>query len=279
VDSFSRNGLVFDVLDSGPSDGPVVVLVHGFPQFNTSWAAVTDVLTAAGYRCLAPNQRGYSAGARPRRRRDYRMPELVADIGALIEATGQRKVHLVGHDWGAAVTWSFAAQHPDKLASFTALSVPHPAAFLRSLVTSRQALASWYMYAFQLPSIPERVLTAKDGYRLKKFLMMAKQSPAAAERDARAMIDSGALPTALNMYRALFLANPRTVDIEVSAPTLYIWSDGDTALLRKGAENCGKWVTGPYRFEELTGVSHWIPDEVPDQAAALLLDHFAAHPA
>jgi pimeloyl-ACP methyl ester carboxylesterase len=279
MDTFGRNGLVFDVLDTGPSDGPIVVLLHGFPQFNTSWSKVSSILNAEGYRCLAPNNRGYPPGARPRGRRAYRMPELVEDIAALIDAAGGRKVHLVGHDWGAAIAWGFAAEHPESLASFTALSVPHPAAFLRAMVTSRQLLASWYMYAFQLPAIPERLLSSRDGARLKRSLLQTNQSAAAAERDTRAMIESGALPTALNMYRALFLTDPRTANVKVSAPTLYIWSDGDTALLRKGAENCGKWVTGPYRFENLSGVSHWIPDEVPERAAALLLEHFAAHPA
>ena len=100
MERFRRGELVFDVRDSGPADGPVVVLLHGFPQLNTVWDAVVPRLTAKGYRCLAPNQRGYSSGARPRRRRDYRMPELVDDVGALIEASGSDRVHLVGHDWG-----------------------------------------------------------------------------------------------------------------------------------------------------------------------------------
>ncbi|WP_370759807.1 alpha/beta fold hydrolase [Mycolicibacter arupensis] len=112
---YTRDGMVFDVRDAGPSDGPVVVLLHGFPQRNDSWNTVIDRLTAAGYRCLAPNQRGYSPGARPPRRRDYRMSELVADVGALIEASGAHRVHLVGHDWGAAVAWGVAAEMPEQL--------------------------------------------------------------------------------------------------------------------------------------------------------------------
>ena len=141
MESFRRGELVFDVRDCGPADGPVVVLLHGFPQLNTVWAAVVPRLTARGYRCLAPNQRGYSPGARPRRRRDYRMPELVDDVRALIEASGADRVHLVGHDWGGLVAWSFAARYPGRLTTLTSLSSPHPAALLRSMMTRRQGLA------------------------------------------------------------------------------------------------------------------------------------------
>jgi pimeloyl-ACP methyl ester carboxylesterase len=163
MERYRRGGLVFDVHDAGPPDGSVVVLLHGFPQRNDSWNAVIDRLAAQGYRCLAPNQRGYSPGARPSRRRDYRMSELVADIGALIDASGARRVHLVGHDWGAAVAWAAAAEMPERLATVSPISVPHPAAFIKSITTSRQGMASWYMYVFQLPRIPEWVLMRRNG--------------------------------------------------------------------------------------------------------------------
>jgi pimeloyl-ACP methyl ester carboxylesterase len=281
MEQFRRGNLVFDVIDAGPADGPVVVLLHGFPQFATSWGPVIERLTAQGYRCLAPDQRGYSAGARPRGRRAYRVPELVEDIAALIDASGADKVHLVGHDWGAAAAWAFAAQYPDRLASLSALSVPHPAAFLRAMVTSRQGFASWYMYFFQLPGIPEWSLMGAEGRRwnrLATFLLKTNQSGAAAERDARAMAESGAFRSALNWYRAIPLIDPRSTNTKISVPTLFVWSDGDTAVLRKAAETCHKWVTGPYRFEVLQGVSHWIPDEAPDVAAALLVEQFTAYP-
>src|ERR1700728_2256930 len=135
MEQYRRNDLTFDVRDAGPADGPVVVLLHGFPQHNDSWNAVIDRLTAQGYRCLAPNQRGYSPGARPSRRRDYRIPELVADLGALIDASGARQVHLAGHAWGAAVAWAAAAEMPERLATVSPVAVPHPAAFIKSLTT------------------------------------------------------------------------------------------------------------------------------------------------
>jgi pimeloyl-ACP methyl ester carboxylesterase len=279
MEQYRRNDLTFDVLDAGPPDGPVVVLLHGFPQHYDSWNAVIGRLTAAGYRCLAPNQRGYSAGARPPRRRDYRIPELVADLGALIDASGARRVHLVGHDWGAAVAWAAAAEMPARLATVSPISVPHPAAFLKSFITSRQGLASWYMYLFQLPRIPEWLLTRRKGAVVAEVLRRGGQTRAAAERDAQAMREPGALTAAINWYRAMPLSNPRAISQKVSVPTLYVWSDQDIALLPKSAHNTARYVSGEYRFEVLSGVSHWIPDEQPDKLADLLLDWFAAHQA
>ena len=163
MDTYSRGDLTFDVLDEGPPGRPVVVLLHGFPQQNTSWNTVIPRLTEQGYRCLAPNQRGYSRTASPRGRWKYRTSELAADVCGLIDASGARQVHLVGHDWGAAVAWVVAAYAPERLATLTALSVPHPAGFQKAVLTSRQGLASWYMFFFQLPRIPERVLLGRDG--------------------------------------------------------------------------------------------------------------------
>lgn len=280
MENYRRGNLVFDVIDEGPADGPVVVLLHGFPQFNTSWSKVIPRLTAAGYRCLAPNQRGYSRGARPTRRRDYRTPELVEDVRALVDASGASRVHLVGHDWGAVVAWAAAAEFPDRLATVSPVSVPHPAAFVRAFLTSRQALASWYMYVFQLPQIPERFLLGRHGTaaQLAKALRSAGQSAEAADRDARAMAESGALTAALNWYRAIPLSDVRGTAGKIKVPTLYVWSDKDAALVEKPARNSGRYVSGEYRFETLRGVSHWIPDEQPEVLADLLLDWFAAHP-
>jgi pimeloyl-ACP methyl ester carboxylesterase len=278
MDQFRRDGLVFDVRDMGPSDGPVVVLLHGFPQHNDSWDSVIDRLVSQGYRCLAPNQRGYSSGARPPRRRDYRMSELVADVGALIDASGAQRVHLVGHDWGAAVAWSVAAELPERLATVSPVSVPHPAAFVKSFATSRQGLASWYMAFFQLPGLPEWLLSRRRGAVVSHVLQRSGQANAAADRDAQAMREPGALKAAIHWYRAIPLSKPPTSDQKVSVPTMYVWSDDDIALLPKAAHDTARYVTGEYRFEILPGVSHWIPDVEPDRLADLLLDWFAAHP-
>ncbi len=278
MEQFRRGELVFDVRDAGPPDGPVVVLLHGFPQRNDSWDPVIEILTAQGFRCLAPNQRGYSPGARPRRRRDYRISELVADVGALIEASGAQRVHLVGHDWGAAVAWGVAAEMPERLATLTPISVPHPAAFLKAIPTSRQGLASWYMYFFQLPWLPERLLLSRGGAVAAAALRRIGQTAANADRDVRAMKEPGALTAGLNWYRAMPLSDLRAASAEITVPTMYIWSDGDAALLAKPAHDTARYVSGEYRFETMPGASHWLPEERPDTIGRLLLDWFAAHP-
>jgi pimeloyl-ACP methyl ester carboxylesterase len=280
MDQFRRGELIFDVIDVGPADGPVVVLLHGFPEQNTMWQSIIPRLTAQGYRCLAPRQRGYSPGARPPRRRDYRISELAEDVKTLIDACGAQRVHLVGHDWGATVAWHVAQQFPDRLLTVTAMSVPHPGAFLKALVTSRQGLASWYILFFQLPRVPEWYLQRGRGTFTLSGLVKARaqHAPELAEAEAKAMAEPGALTAALNWYRAIPLSDTREAGKKVTVPTMFIWSDGDIALREKGARATGDYVLGEYRFEVLKGVSHWILDEQPDMMADLLLDWFAAHP-
>lgn len=278
MDDFRQGALTFPVRDSGPRDGPQVVLLHGFPQNGRCWDRVVPTLTDAGFRCLVPDQRGYAPGARPRGRRAYRVDQLVADIEALADAAGARSIHLVGHDWGALVAWALAGKRPDLVASLTAMSVPHPGAFTKALVTSRQARASWYIYAFQLPVVPEWFLRRAAGARFAAFLRSAGQTRSLAARDADTMIAGGALTPALNWYRAIPLADPRRRLPNATVPTMFIWSDRDTAVLRSAAELCRDYVSGPYRYEVLPGISHWIPEAAPAAVAQLLGEHFAAYP-
>jgi pimeloyl-ACP methyl ester carboxylesterase len=277
MEQFRRGDLVFEVIDTGPADGPVVVLLHGFPETNAMYQPVIDRLTAKGYRCLAPLQRGYSPDARPKRRRDYRADDLVDDVLTLIDASGAERVHLVGHDWGAAVAWYVAQAFPERLLTLTALSVPHPAAFLKAVRTSRQALASWYMLFFQLPWLPERLLLSR---RATAGFVESKPagSTELAEAEVTAMREPGALTARLNWYRAMGRSDPRKLARRVTVPTMYVWSDDDIALKEKGARLCADYVNAEYRFETFEGVSHWIVDERPDEVSDLLLDWLAAHP-
>ena len=150
----SREGLTFDVIDSGPLDGQIFVLLHGFPETNKSWTETAEILNEQGYRTFAINQRGYSLGAQPENRRDYRSAELVADVNALLEMI-QQPVYLVGHDWGAVVAWEVAQHYPEKIKHLITVSVPHKAAFMRAMLSSNQLLKSYYIGLFQLPKIPE----------------------------------------------------------------------------------------------------------------------------
>jgi pimeloyl-ACP methyl ester carboxylesterase len=268
--TITRGQLTFEVTESGPVDGEPVLLLHGFPQHADSWHCLVPLLTERGFRTLAMSQRGYSAGARPEGRCAYRVPELVADVVAVIDAYGGGPVHLVGHDWGANVAWAVAADHPEKLASLTALSVPHPRAMRRAMLTSRQGLHSWYMFAFQLPWLPERVLHAGWDLFLTRF---GGQSVEQARRDRAGFATACDLTAPINWYRALPVTDPRTLAGRVVTPTLMVWSDRDLFIARRSVELCQGYVDGPLRFVTMTGVSHWIPDEAPRELAELMLPH------
>ena len=275
LQTFERDGLVFDVRDEGPEDGPVVVLLHGFPQTSASWDAIVPGLTSAGYRTLAPDQRGYSPRARPRGRRAYRTSELVADVIALADQAGVERFHLVGHDWGAAVAWSLAIARPDRLLSLTALSVPHPAAFRRAMLSSTQALHSWYFGFFQIPRLPEALVGSRQGQALRANLVRSGLPAEYARRYADHMRDPGALTAAINWYRGLRpIADARP--IPVTTPTMLLWGDRDSFLRRRGVLGTARYCTGPYRLEILEGVSHWIPEQAPERVVELLLPHLAA---
>ena len=266
---YERDGLTFDVRDRGPADGPVVVALHGFPQTSASWDAVTPFLTAAGHRVLAPDQRGYSPGARPWPVSAYAIAELVADVLALADAAGARTFDLVGHDWGGGVAWALAAAHPDRVRSLTVASTPHPRA-LAAAMTHGQALRSWYMGAFQLPLLPE-VLLGQPWVSRRVLAAMDTPHP---ERVLALLADRRTARSTVAWYRAAFrgVASRGESPGAVRVPTTYVWSDGDPALGRWAAEHTGEWVDADYRFVVLEGVSHWIPDERPEELARLVLE-------
>jgi pimeloyl-ACP methyl ester carboxylesterase len=264
--TFEHDQLRFLVTDTGPATGPPVVLLHGFPQRSTCWFDVTDALHGFGYRTLAPDQRGYSPQARPRSRGSYRLSKLVSDVVALIELAGS-PVHLVGHDWGAVVAWAVAAGHPDLVRSLVTVSAPHPRAYLRALVTSTQAPRSLYGVAFQLPFLPEAVAASTS--LVEQVLRRSGMPEHALLRFRQEIVADGAFGPALGWYRAVPLSGGWPTG-SVRVPTTHVWSDGDQALSRTGAQRSGDHVTAPYRLEILTGVSHWIPDEVPAQLAELV---------
>lgn len=273
ITEFTNEGLTFSVTEAGPADGVPVLLLHGFPQRAGAWAGVTPLLNDRGFRTLAPDQRGYSPGARPTGRRQYSLPHLTGDIAALIDEIGA-PVHLVGHDWGAIVAWAVASNHPDKVASLTAVSVGHPGAFMRSLRTSSQALRSWYMVFFQIPWLPERLLTMRSGVgeRMQAKLGM---TPAMVEQFRTGIVDDGALPGGVNWYRGLPLTSPSFVG-PVSVPTTVVWSDGDHFLSRAQAVESERFVRAPFDFAPMEGASHWIPEERPTELVEAILARIAS---
>lgn len=276
MESFHNDGLRFEVSAAGPIDGRTVVLLHGFPNDRTAWNAVTCGLVAAGCRVLAPDQRGYSPDARPPRRRDYRLCRLTGDVLALADQAGAHQFDVVGHDWGAVVAYDVAARHPERVRTVTALSAPHPGAWLQSLLRSNQALRSAYMAAFQLPLLPERLLGARSGAALRRMLIRTGLDPHHARRYAARAAQPGGLTGPLNWYRAIPFNSRRARPVPV--PTLLVCGGRDRFVSRTTAHLSRRWMTGPYRFELLGDASHWLPEQAPTRLAALILEHLTAAP-
>jgi pimeloyl-ACP methyl ester carboxylesterase len=265
-------GLQFDVTVAGPDDGVPALLLHGFPQHAGMWDGVSPALHAAGLRTIAPDQRGYSPGARPADTKAYRLGECVADATAVLDALGVATAHVVGHDWGAAVGWALAAGHPDRVRTLTALSVPHPRAFGKALLTSPDQLRrSAYMLLFRREGAAERILLADDAHRLRGAFADSGLDDAGIDRYVAPMREPGALTAALNWYRAVDFLGRGGIG-KVPVPTTYVWSDGDRAIGRVAAENCAGEVGGEYRFITLPGISHWIADQAPQAVAEAVIE-------
>jgi pimeloyl-ACP methyl ester carboxylesterase len=260
--------LVFDAVATGPADGPLVVLLHGFPQTSWSWRGVWPALADAGFRVVAPDQRGHSPGARPPDVSAYRMTHLVADVVGMLDHLGVEEADVVGHDWGAAVAWQLAARHPERLRTLTAVSVPHPLAFVEALRTDPdQRARSQYMRDWQAVGTTEDAMLAGGLERVFDGI-----PGVAMERYLSALRQPGALTAALNWYRAQSRADLDGVG-QIAVPTLHVWSDNDPALGEVATRASAEYVDAPYRLEVLQGVSHWIPEEAAERLAALVLEH------
>ncbi|MCL7460745.1 alpha/beta fold hydrolase [Micromonospora sp. MSM11] len=263
-------GFTFDVRVGGPEGGVPVLLLHGFPQHGVEFDDVVPALHAAGLRTYAPDQRGYSPGARPEAVEAYRLPELVADAVALLDALGVDAAHLVGHDWGAIVAWAVAAHHPARVRTLTAVSVPHPAAMTWALSEDAgQKARSAYMTLFRKPGKAEKALLVLGATGLRRMLHgVGGDARVAAYADP--LREPGALTAALNWYRAMSRRDLAATG-PVTVPTTYVWSGRDIAIGRTAAEACARHVRADYRFVELPRVSHWIPDEAPAALAEAIL--------
>ncbi len=258
----------------GPASGEMVILLHGFPQSSWAWRHQLLALGEAGYRAVAPDQRGYSPGARPVEVGRYATTALVNDVLAIADELGAFTFHLVGHDWGAAVAWQVAGRHPHRLRTLTALSVPHPHAFAAALADpgGDQATRSAYFEVLRSDEAADAFLSERAALLRSVF---APLDPAQVEPYIDVLSEPGAMQAALNWYRAADLGLVQELG-PITTPTMFVWSTEDTALGRMGAEATARHVDGPYRFEVLEGVSHWISEEVPARTNELLLEHLGA---
>ncbi len=259
-----HDGLVLDVTLAGDPAGDPVVLLHGFPQSARSWRRVVEHLADDGLRLVVPDQRGYSPGARPDDVAAYGVEALVGDVLAVADAVGAETFHLVGHDWGASVSWALAAAHPGRVRTLTALSVPHLASFGRALREDpEQQRLSAYIARFRRRGEAEEALLADDAAALR-----AIYDGAVAADDVEsyvALMREGALTPALSWYRAMGRELSETPP--VSVPTTFVWGEQDRATSEAAALGCGELVEADYRFVRLPDVGHWSPDQVPQVVA------------
>ena len=272
-------GLEFDCSLAGSPDGAPVLLLHGFGVSRHFWDRQVPALADAGYFAIAPNQRGYSPGARPDPKDldAYHIDRLVGDALDIVAAAGQsgRRFHLVGHDWGGSLSWIIAARYPERLCSLTMLSRPHPASFLRALALpdGEQKRRSGHHKAFLEPDAVPKLL-ANNCEWLRSRHMRQGMPEAATDAHMSVLGNEAALEAALAWYRS---SGPRQPLGAIQVPTLYIWGDADDTVGRVAAEGTGEFIDAPYYFEVLAGVGHYAADQVPDKVNALLLAHLRRH--
>ena len=246
--------------------GPLIVLLHGFPEFWFSWRHQLDALRQAGFRAVAVDQRGYNLSDKPHRLGAYRIERLAADVAQLIVGLGaERAAAVVGHDWGGGIAWAFALEYPDRLERLVILNAPHPGTFFRHLANLRQLRKSWYMFFFQLPWLPEALLRAND------FAAIRRQLPE--PEYVEALRQPGALTAAINYYRAMFRVGPaavRRMRRRFEKPVLVIWGQRDRFLGPDLAVPDSRIVPRA-EVERLLDAGHWVQLEQPERVSELLV--------
>lgn len=281
IKEISANGMTFKCRVCGlENGGEPVILLHGFPETSHMWEKLMYKLAERGYRCLAPDQRGYSPGARPKGIRSYLLSSTASDVVALADKLDLKKFHLIGHDWGSACGWAAIELFPQRIQSWTSLSVPHMEAFSKALVRNpKQMIKSSYMLLFQLPIIPECLLST-GSYRILRG--MWENSPPDEVEDYLNVFGSyDGRRGALNWYRAnkinLRGEVPGIKFGYVSHPTLFIWGSNDPAVGRDAVETASRFMTGEYKFLEL-GEGHWLIQGAFERVRDEIIEHVQSHP-
>jgi pimeloyl-ACP methyl ester carboxylesterase len=260
-------------------EGPLVLLLHGFPQFWYQWRHQILALVEAAFRVVAPDMRGYNLSDKPPGVQAYRVELLARDVERLIRTCGEGTATVVGHDWGAIAAWIAAMRHPGRVERLAILNVPHPTRSLDGLLSPMQLLRSSYMFFFQIPRVPEKVIRAGDFALLRSVFRSDPVQPEAftaedIERYIEAIAQPGALTASLNYYRALlrYPGETRALLKRVEAPVLVIWGERDRFLSRRLAEPPRLWVPNLMRVKRLPNASHWVAEDRPLEVNTLLLD-------
>lgn len=271
------SGATLHTVTAGDPADPLVVLLHGFPDFWYGWRDQIPALVEAGYRVVVPDQRGYNLSEKPDGVGSYRVGRLSADIAAVIRSTGRESAHVVGHDWGATVAWDLALRRPSLVDRLGILNVPHPTVFRRMLRRSpRQLLRSWYVFSFQLPVVPEWGLRRNDCAGLENALLGSSHDGAFSEVDLEryhaAWRQPDTVGSMINWYRAAARYGLDSGQEEVTAPTLICWGEQDEALLPEMAEKSRSYCADG-RLERFSSASHWVHMEATDRVNDELLAH------
>jgi pimeloyl-ACP methyl ester carboxylesterase len=260
-------------------EGPLVVLLHGFPEFWYSWRHQIDPLARRGFRVVVPDLRGYNDSDKPEGVDAYHLGTIVEDVAGLIRAFGETRAHVVGHDWGGALAYAFAMIHPEMTVKLAVLNAPHPAPFTQALFDGdlAQLQKSWYMFFFQFPDAPEALLAADNFRFLKQFAFRQSRRGTFPPKEVALYVEAiskpGALTGTLNWYRAMFRGGPPPARAypKIAAPTLVIWGTADHFLGRSLTRGMRRYFSGPFAIRYLPGVSHWVQQEVPATVTRLLL--------
>ena len=247
-------------------EGPAVLLLHGFPDSARLWRNQIPALSAAGYRVIAPDLRGFGESDAPEGKGHYDLDTIVRDIEVVLNETRTDRCALVGHDWGAIAGWAFAIAHPERVERYAALSVGHPRAYRQAGL--EQMLRAWYAVTFQVPGLTERLAPANDWSLLRR---LARNHPET-EYWIADMARPGRLTAGLNWYRANLRRMLAADFAAVSVPVLGIWSTGDLFLTERQMTGSAAWVEALWRYERIEGTSHWIPLDAPQRLNELLLD-------
>lgn len=275
----TTNGVYLHVVQAGPDDGELVILLHGFPEFWYGWRAQIPALVAAGYRVWIPDQRGYNLSEKPTDVFAYSLDKLALDIVGLIDAAGRQKAFVVGHDWGAAVAWWVAAKYPERVQKLAILNVPHPSVMFGNIRNNpRQLRRSWYIGVFQIPKLPELLLTGGDAQGGILLLLKSSNPGSFTDREIphyiRAWKQRGAMTAMLNWYRAIVQYPPDiTSDTRIHVPVLIIWGKRDVALIPESAPQSLDYCDDG-RLVMLENATHWVQHDEPERVNALLLEHF-----
>lgn len=270
----AANGLTFEVDHCGDGDR-LALCLHGFPECSFSWRYQLPLLARLGYTAWAPNLRGYGRSSRPKRVDDYAMKHLCSDVSGLIDAAGKRSTLLIGHDWGAAIAWAFALAPLRPIERLVILNVPHPRLLMRGMFRFPQILRSWYIFFFQLPVLPEAMLTAFGAKAIgDAFVNMAVDKNRFPEEVLAVYRKNALLPGAMtamiNYYRALMRHWPRKLpETMLETPTLMIWGEQDTALGKELSFGTEKLVRD-FTLHYLPNASHWVQQDAPDEVNAIL---------